>query len=136
MTELMRAWDFGAAGFDWLSLKYSLRLRGGKVLLSRSAISSESLSGEDERSGDSGEDRGGVSASASSMQRTRFDGLRKCVKLVSKFKTLKDKNLLIITWWLHVASIVASIRPGVVGILHGGSRRRWFQSNQVVGVIA
>jgi hypothetical protein len=76
MTELMRAWDdFGAAALDWLSLKYSLRLRGGSVLLSRSAINNESLSGDEERSGDSGEDRGGVNARASSMHLTRFDGL-------------------------------------------------------------
>jgi hypothetical protein len=59
----------------WLSLKYSLRLRGGRVLLSRSAINSESLSGEDERSGDSGDDLGGVSSRAASTHRTRFDDL-------------------------------------------------------------
>lgn len=76
----MRACDLGAAGLAWLSLKYSLRLRGGSVLFSRSAIRSESLSGDDDRSGDSGEDRGGVSSNASSMQRTRFDGLLKEVK--------------------------------------------------------
>lgn len=75
MTELMRACDFGAAGFCWLSLKYNFRLRGGSVLLSRFAMRRESLSGEDERSGDSGDDRGGVRARASSIQRTRFDGL-------------------------------------------------------------
>lgn len=77
MTELMRACDFGAAMFDWLSLKYNLRLRGGNVLLSRSAISSESLSGDDERSGDddSGDDLGGVSSRAASTHLTRFDGL-------------------------------------------------------------
>lgn len=75
MTELMRACDLGAAALGWLSLKYNLRLRGGSVLLSRSAIRSESLSGEDERSGDSGEDRGGVNSRAASTHRTRFEGL-------------------------------------------------------------
>lgn len=76
MTELMRACDdFGAAAFTWLSLKYNLRLRGGNVLLSRLAISRESLSGEDERSGDSGDDRGGVNLRDSSTHRTRFEGL-------------------------------------------------------------
>lgn len=47
------------------------------MLFSRSAISSESLSGDDERSGDcdSGDDRGGVNSSAASTHRTRFDGL-------------------------------------------------------------
>jgi hypothetical protein len=58
-------------------LKYSLRLRGGRVLLSRSAINSESLSGEDERSGDSGDDLGGVSSRAASTHRTRFEDLVK-----------------------------------------------------------
>lgn len=77
MTELMRACDLGADAFGWLSLKYNLRLRGGSVLLSRSAISSESLSGDEERSGDSGDDRGGVSSSAASTHRTRFDGLKR-----------------------------------------------------------
>jgi hypothetical protein len=47
------------------------------VLLSRFAISRESLSGDDERSGDSGEERGGVNESASSMHLTRFDGLQR-----------------------------------------------------------
>lgn len=42
-------------------LKYSFRFRGGNVLLSRSAINTESDSGDEERSGDSGDDRGGVS---------------------------------------------------------------------------
>lgn len=72
----MRVCDLGVAAFGWLSLKYNLRLRGGSVLLSRSAINNESLSGDDERSGDSGEDRGGVNSRAASTQRTRFDGLR------------------------------------------------------------
>lgn len=76
MTELMRACDLGADAFGWLSLKYSLRLRGGSVLLSRSANSSESLSGDEERSGDSGEERGGVNSSAASTHLTRFDGLK------------------------------------------------------------
>jgi len=78
MTELIRACDFGAAMLDWLSLKYNLRFRGGNVLLSRSAIRSESLSGDDERSGDddSGDDLGGVSSRAASTHLTRFDGLR------------------------------------------------------------
>jgi hypothetical protein len=68
-----------------LSLKYSFRLRGGKVLLSRWAIDIESLSGEEEsRSGDSGDERGGVSivsvpASAASTRRNvslaKTDGL-------------------------------------------------------------
>lgn len=76
MTELLRACeDFGADAFAWLSLKYNLRLRGGNVLLSRSAIKRESLSGDEERSGDSGEDRGGVSSSAASTHLTRFEGL-------------------------------------------------------------
>jgi hypothetical protein len=82
MTELMRVCDLGTAAFDWLSLKYSLRFRGGSVLLSRSAINRESLSGDDERSGDSGEDRGGVSSRAASTHRTRFDGLREEKKVV------------------------------------------------------
>jgi hypothetical protein len=76
MTELIRGCDLGAAALGWLSLKYNFRFLGGSVLLSRSAISSESLSGDDERSGDSGEERGGVNESASSMHLTRFDGLR------------------------------------------------------------
>lgn len=42
-------------------LKYSFRFRGGNVLLSRSAINTESDSGDEERSGDSGDERGGVS---------------------------------------------------------------------------
>jgi hypothetical protein len=46
-------------------------------LLSRSAINSESLSGEDERSGDSGDDLGGVSSRAASTHRTRFEDLMK-----------------------------------------------------------
>lgn len=109
MTELTRACDFGAVAFCWLSLKYSLRLRGGSVLLSRSAISNESLSGEDDRSGDSGEDLGGVKASASSIQRTRFDGLARdkfMNKTSLKFPTI---NSLVITCWLHVLRIVVSI---------------------------
>lgn len=75
MTELMRACDFGAVMF--VSLKYSLRFRGGNVLLSRSAISSESLSGDDERSGDedSGDDLGGVSSRAASTHFSTFDRL-------------------------------------------------------------
>lgn len=72
----MRACDFGAIELVWLSLKYSLRLRGGSVLLSRSAINKESLSGDDERSGDSGDERGGVNSRAASTQRTRFEGLK------------------------------------------------------------
>lgn len=84
MTELMRACDFGAAALGWLSLKYSLRLRGGRVLLSRSAIKRESLSGDEERSGDSGEDRGGVNSRAASTQRTRFDGLRIKILLIKR----------------------------------------------------
>lgn len=75
MTELIRACALGAVVLGWLSLKYSFRLRGGSVLLSRSAINKESLSGDDERSGDSGDDRGGVNSRAASTQRTRFDGL-------------------------------------------------------------
>lgn len=88
MTELLLACDLGAAALGWLSLKYSLRFRGGNVLLSRSAKSKESLSGEDERSGDSGEDRGGVSSRAASTHRTRFDGLQK----KRKYGSLNKKN--------------------------------------------
>jgi hypothetical protein len=54
------------------------------VLLSRSAISSESLSGDEDLSGDSGDDRGGVSSRAASTHRTRFDGLDKGWKVISK----------------------------------------------------
>lgn len=54
------------------------------MLLSRSAIKSESLSGDDERSGDSGDDRGGVNSNAASTHRTRFDGLseKKNIKII------------------------------------------------------
>ena len=45
------------------------------MLLSRSAMRRESLSGDDDRSGDSGDDRGGVSSRAASTHRTRFEGL-------------------------------------------------------------
>ncbi len=45
------------------------------MLLSRSAINIESLSGEEDRSGDSDDDRGGVNSSAASTHRTRFEGL-------------------------------------------------------------
>ena len=80
ITELIRACDFGTEALGWLSLKYSLRFRGGRVLLSRSAINKEvSLSGEDERSGDSGDDLGGVSSRAASTQRTRFDDLERMI---------------------------------------------------------
>lgn len=89
MTELIRACDFGVGPFAWLSLKYSLRLRGGNVLLSRSAISSESLSGEEERSGDSGEDLGGVNSRAASTHRTRFEGLIERNNLVNLIKFLR-----------------------------------------------
>lgn len=79
MTELIRMTggeggvrlpeaSIGAAGSgdaccrSWDSfLKYSFRFRGGNVLLSRSAINTESDSGDEERSGDSGDERGGVS---------------------------------------------------------------------------
>lgn len=68
---------FGTS-IDWFSLKYNFLLRGGKVLLSRSAnIRTESLSGDEERSGDSGDERGGVNSNAASTQRTRFEALQK-----------------------------------------------------------
>lgn len=47
------------------------------MLLSRSAICTESLSGDEERSGDSGDERGGVSSRAASTQRTKFEDLDK-----------------------------------------------------------
>lgn len=57
------------------------------MLLSRSAINKESLSGEEERSGDSGddEDLGGVNSRAASTHRTRFEGLIKIIKKINKF---------------------------------------------------
>lgn len=75
-----------------LSLKYNLRFLGGNVLLSRSAINTESLSGDDDRSGDSGDERGGVNkvsvpANAASTRLTKSlefsDGL---VKKKNKLK--------------------------------------------------
>lgn len=68
-----------------MSFKYNFLFRGGKLRISRSAITIESLSGDDDRSGDSGDDRGGVRrgsaiAIASSTLRTKFadasDGLK------------------------------------------------------------
>lgn len=84
------AWCWRSCGCSFL--KYSFRFLGGSVLLSRSAINTESDSGDEDRSGDSGEDRGGVSrfsvpAMAASTCRTMsLDDLSKAKKEVnSKF---------------------------------------------------
>lgn len=111
----MRACDLGAAALGWLSLKYSLRFRGGSVLLSRSAIKRESLSGDEERSGDSVEERGGVNSRASSIHRTRLDGLLKVNKLATIKSFLSWLNSLVITCLWHISCAKVSVVTAHLG---------------------
>jgi hypothetical protein len=116
------------------------------VLFSRSAISRESLSGDEERSGDSdsGDDRGGVSSSAASTHRTRFDGLRgrNSVRLMQSDHAEMRNSLVIIVCLLTSTARSAKVAVATIQVhlirLVDQLRCRWrrllyrFQCDQIV----
>lgn len=63
-------------------------MRNGKLILSRLAINVESLSGDDERSGDSGEDRGGVNSGSAPA---RAASTRLTISLAASIEDLRKE---------------------------------------------